>query len=156
MRRHELWTDPGARAGSGWLTVAPLFTRMDNETPVRIASIRVDGATHTRRSFLNRLIQPHLDPQSSVQSTTLGSIIHTTGRISELLRDTDIFHFVHPQLERSQGPLALDGDIDVIFKTREKGRLYLNTSTEVGNGEGNAVSPACCALQAIAFMHSSL
>lgn len=31
-------------------------------------------------------------------------------------------------------------DVDVIFKTREKGRYFIKTSTEMGNGEGNAVS----------------
>jgi outer membrane protein insertion porin family len=37
----------------------------------------------------------------------------------------------------------VNGDVDVIFTTREKGRLYLNTS-EVGNGEGSAVSLVVC------------
>jgi outer membrane protein insertion porin family len=31
-------------------------------------------------------------------------------------------------------------DVDVIFKTREKGRYFIKTATEMGNGEGNAVS----------------
>jgi outer membrane protein insertion porin family len=118
----------------------PIEVRVDllMGTPVHVASIRVDGATHTRRSFLNGLVQSQLVTQSN--PTTLESAIHTMGRISQLLHKTDIFHSVSSHLEKSQGPLSVDGDVDIIFTTREKGRLYLNTSTEVGNGEGSAVS----------------
>jgi len=39
--------------------------------------------------------------------------------------------------------MANTGDVDVVFRTREKGRYFLKTTTEMGNGEGNAV----CVLQ---------
>lgn len=62
-----------------------------------------------------------------------------------------MFHSVEAKLERARDALAKDDDIDIVFKTKEKGRFYLNTSTEVGNNEGNAVisfffSLASCAI----------
>lgn len=43
------------------------------------------------------------------------------------------------QLERSREALAAPNDVDVIFTTKERGKYFLKTSTEVGNNEGNAV-----------------
>jgi len=115
-------------------------------TPLHIASVRVEGAIHTRRSFLNALVEPHVLPLAlpgSPTHSTLESVLHTTRRISHLLQETDIFQSVEARIERSRSALAKEGDVNVVFKTREKGRLFLNTSTEVGNGEGNAVSSSC-------------
>lgn len=36
--------------------------------------------------------------------------------------------------------LAESGDVDLVLRVRERGRLMLKTSTDVGNGEGTAVS----------------
>lgn len=35
--------------------------------------------------------------------------------------------------------MAAPNDVDVIFTTKERGKYFLKTSTEVGNNEGNAV-----------------
>lgn len=43
------------------------------------------------------------------------------------------------QLERSREALAAPNDVDVIFTTKERGKYFVKTSTEVGNNEGNAV-----------------
>ncbi|EMD31954.1 hypothetical protein CERSUDRAFT_119283 [Gelatoporia subvermispora B] len=110
-------------------------------TPLRIASVRVEGAVHTRESFLGYLVSPFLQEAataSDYKHSTLGSILHTTRHIGSLLQETDIFKDVHARLETSRDPLARAGDIDVVFKTREKGRFYLSTSTQVGNNEGGA------------------
>ena len=116
------------------------FTRLsqiDNNpsTPLRIASVRVDGTPNTRRSFLSSLIRPQLPSAHP----TLESVLHTTRQITQSLHESDIFQSVEAKIENSRDALARDGDVDIIFKTREKGRFFLNTSTEVGNGEGNAV-----------------
>jgi outer membrane protein insertion porin family len=47
---------------------------------------------------------------------------------------------VEATIERSRDAMSKREDVDVIFKTREKGRYFIKTSTEMGNGEGNAVS----------------
>lgn len=105
------------------------------ETHHRIASVRVDGAKNTRKSFLGWLIQPHLK-----QDQTLAEVLHTTRAIGDTLTKTGIFNAIDAKLERSSNALAMEGDIDVVFRAREKGRFFAKTSTEVGNSEGNAVS----------------
>lgn len=40
--------------------------------------------------------------------------------------------------------MTSDGDVDVVFKAREKGRYFVKTATEMGNGEGNAVRIILC------------
>lgn len=108
---------------------------------MRIADVRVEGAFNTRQSFLGSLINPVL----SKPINTLGDVLHTTRHISHLLQKSDIFKHVEARLEHSKSDLASPNDVDVVFKTREHGRYYLNTSTELGNNEGSAVcrSPLC-------------
>lgn len=99
--------------------------------------MRVDGALHTRKSFLASLINPYLPHD---QSSNLASVLRTTREISNILQRTDVFKSIEVKLERSREALAGENDVDVIFTTREKGRFYVKTSTEVGNNEGSAVS----------------
>ncbi|KAJ3485635.1 hypothetical protein NLI96_g4835 [Meripilus lineatus] len=116
------------------------LTEVVNEnltTPSRIAAIRVEGATKTRKSFLGSLVLPYL-PAKSDPPTTLESVLHSTRALGSLLQETDVFESVIAKLEASQSIFAQPGDVDVVFKTREKGRFYLNTSTQVGNNEGGA------------------
>ena len=103
---------------------------------MRIASIRVDGAVHTRKSFLGSLVNPYL---VNDKPETLGSVLETSRRLGNLLQETDLFNTVEARLEKNRGPFAQPYDVDVVFKTKEKGRFYLNTSTQVGNDEGGAV-----------------
>jgi outer membrane protein insertion porin family len=103
----------------------------------RIAAVRVDGAKNTRRSFLASLIYPHLlqpDTRSSFES-----VLRATRDIGHYLVQSDVFQTVHARLVPSAELAAKPGDVDVIFATRERPRFFLKTSSEVGNGEGNAV-----------------
>ncbi|KAH8083290.1 surface antigen-domain-containing protein [Cristinia sonorae] len=103
----------------------------------RIASIRVEGATHTRKSFLGSLINPYLGSAAD-KPHTLESVLHTTRAVGHILQETDIFQSLGAKLEASRDAFAQPGDVDVVFKAKEKGRYYLSTSTEVGNNEGGA------------------
>jgi hypothetical protein len=47
--------------------------------------------------------------------------------------------FKMSHLERPRDPLARPGDVDLVFKNKERGRLYASSSTELGNNEGSAV-----------------
>lgn len=89
------------------------------------------------------LIQPwlarHRDNQAD-SSNNLQGVLYTARAISHALQETDLFHSVHAKIERSQDHLAKDGDVDIVFNTREKGRYYLKTATEFGNNEGSLVS----------------
>ncbi|KAG6811989.1 hypothetical protein H0H92_004954 [Tricholoma furcatifolium] len=108
----------------------------DNRTtPLRISSVKVQGTNHTRSSFLGGLINPLL-PASNAPSD-LESVLHTSRKISSLLQKTDNFHAVEATLHRSEDASS-PNDVDIVYKVREKGRLYLNTATEMGNNEGTA------------------
>ncbi|RDX46703.1 hypothetical protein OH76DRAFT_1406788 [Lentinus brumalis] len=106
-------------------------------TPLNIASVRVRGATRTRESFLGSIIDPVLQ-RSHDEVPTLGTVLHKTKEIKSLLEETDLFSQVEAVIDRSRDPLAHPDDVDVVFLTREKGRYFLNTSTQVGNNEGGA------------------
>ena len=107
---------------------------------MRITSIRVEGAHHTRKSFLESLVKPHLSSGSVLDNhSTLKTVLESTRDIGHLLHESDIFAAVNADLERSRGPMSQPGDIDVIFRTKEKPRMYMKTSTEIGNNEGGAV-----------------
>ncbi|TFK41579.1 surface antigen-domain-containing protein [Crucibulum laeve] len=113
-------------------------------TSMNISSVRVEGANNTRQSFLGWLIKPSLAQAlpTSEKHCDLESVLHTTRRIADTLKRTDIFTSVEAKIERAGDDAAAVGDVDVVFKTRERGRLYLNSSTEVGNNEGSASATA--------------
>ncbi|KAJ7512571.1 surface antigen-domain-containing protein [Mycena galericulata] len=105
-------------------------------TPSQISAIRVEGAPHTRPSFLRFIIDPLIPPPSA--QNDLQTALQTSRRISNVLQRADIFHSVDVKLERATNPLASPHDVDLVFATREKGRFYAKSSTEVGNNEGSA------------------
>jgi outer membrane protein insertion porin family len=113
------------------------------ETPLSVTTVRVDGATNTRKSFLGWLIQPwlarHTDNQTG-KSDNLQGTLYTARAISHVLQETDLFHAVDAKIQRSRDHLAKDGDVDIVFSVREKGRFYFKTATEFGNNEGSLVS----------------
>ncbi|KAL9709920.1 hypothetical protein Ac2012v2_006980 [Leucoagaricus gongylophorus] len=107
------------------------------DSPARIAAIRMEGARRTRHSFLSFLFGPFLvsDPD---RPTDLQSTLRTARHISHLLNKTDIFSGMAVRVDQARDPSADSNDIDLVFITRERGRLYLNSSTELGNNEGTA------------------
>ena len=116
-------------------------------TPLRLSAIRVEGAVRTRQSFLASIVTPFLPRHTSSPfassadaPSTLGEVLHKARHIGALLQETDIFQNVEARLEGSRDFLARPGDVDLVFRTRERGRFFLNTSTQVGNNEGGAVS----------------
>ena len=74
-----------------------------------------------------------------MDESTLESVLHQTRDITHALQSTHLFKSVHPEVIRSQRPGATARDVDVLFRVQERGRLYLKSSTEVGNGEASAV-----------------
>ncbi|KAG5725897.1 SAM50-like protein SpAC17C9.06 [Termitomyces sp. T112] len=107
--------------------------------PFRISSVKVEGATTTRRSFLGSLINPVLSSSSDLPSN-LDSVLHTSRKISHLLQKTDVFHSIETLIEHPRDASLSTSDVDIVFKVREKGRFFLSTSTELGNNEGNAAA----------------
>lgn len=70
---------------------------------------------------------------------TLSEVLDTTREIGDALHRTGIFNAVDATLQRSSAVMAVEGDTDIVFRVREKGRFFAKTSTEIGNSEGNAV-----------------
>jgi outer membrane protein insertion porin family len=105
-------------------------------TPMNISAVRVEGATHTRKSFLGAIVAPAL---STGKDTTFEQVLHNTRIIAHALKKTDIFTSVEAHIDCPRDSLASPGDVDVVFKTRERGRWYVSSATEVGNNEGSAV-----------------
>jgi outer membrane protein insertion porin family len=106
------------------------------DSPARISAIRVEGAARTRRSFLAYLFAPHLGEK---EAHDLKTTLHTARYLAHLLHKTDIFSHVAVTVDQARDALASSSDVDLVFTTKERGRLYLNSSTELGNNEGTAV-----------------
>ena len=71
--------------------------------------------------------------------STLQSVLLKARNIGHTLQETGLFHYVNASVEPTRDVAAPVHDIDLVFKTKEKGRLQLKTSTEFGNQEGSAV-----------------
>ncbi|KAI0264616.1 surface antigen-domain-containing protein [Gloeopeniophorella convolvens] len=112
---------PSPREPSSLLTTTAAMDSTLLAQPARVASVRIDGAHNTRRSFLAAL-----------------SVLHATRDIGHYLAETDLFQSLHARLESSAAPTANPGDVDLVFTARERSRFFLKTATEVGNSEGTA------------------
>ncbi|KAL1941521.1 hypothetical protein VTO73DRAFT_6960 [Trametes versicolor] len=110
-------------------------------TPLHVASVRVRGAPRTRESFLASIIDPVLRAPDE-NGATLESVLRKTKEIKSLLEETDLFTQVEAVIDRSRDTLAHPEDVDVVFLAKERGRYFLNTSTQVGNNEGGASATA--------------
>lgn len=104
------------------------------DSPLSLDNISISGTKYTRPGFLAAIVAPHTG-----ETKTLGDVLKTTRDVSDALRAWDIFKSVEAGLEQAQYPMATSRDVDLLLKVQEKGRLYLKTSTDVGNGEGSAV-----------------
>lgn len=132
---------------------------------MRLSSIRIIGANHTRAGFLARVTSPYLSPASppstsltsallsllySPESTTDGAdsqqapetlrqVLGKTRSITDDLLKFGIFESVDAGLDRSRDVFADPYDVDLVLKVKETSRYFLRTATDVGDGEGNAV-----------------
>lgn len=120
------------------------------ETPLRLNAIRISGANSTRSSFLASVIAPYLSPLPAASymssrpvdtpSQTLGSLLKTTRDVTATLRAFDIFKDIDAGLEASPSVLAEAEDVDIVLRVKEAPKYFLRTATDIGDGEGSAVS----------------
>lgn len=158
MRPHNLLTATeilqGAPGSASPFAPAPIL---------RLNAIRISGAGRALRpSFLASLCRPYLDPTLSTQNadvlplntlyygsrtshvlpgqpTTLASVLALTSSLAGDLDKLDVFRNIEASLAPSVFPGASEEDVDVILACgRPKGRVFLKSSTDVGNGEGSA------------------
>ena len=117
--------------------------------PLRLTSVRLSPSPlQTRSSFLNALITPFVSPSNPFLPSflnpappspqTLHDILLTTRTLVKHLESFDVFDMerLAIRLEPLRGG---EGD-EVVLSLKERGRLFAKAGTEVGGGEGGAVS----------------
>ena len=117
-----------------WQTTDKLQVNDNLKAPLRLSSIVVEGADHTRDSFLRFLTRPHL----AREHETLEDVLHTGRYLSHLLQKSDVCSHVEARVEGARDLLAGPHDVDLVLRTKERGRFFLKTATELGNNEGSA------------------
>lgn len=91
-----------------------------------------------RPTGLNQLLYAHrLGHVLPGQYASLSSILGLTASIGGDLTSLDLFSDISASLQPSQLGHSVE-DVDVVLSCKEKGNYFLKTSTDVGNGEGNA------------------
>lgn len=123
------------------LATLSAFQIEDNfDTPMTLSALRVVGTAQTRASFLAALLKPAL----AHAPETLGDVLHLTQASQRALAPWGLFKRIDVRIEQPQSLLAEKGAVDVVVDVKESGRLMLKSGTEVGQGEGSAVSPHLC------------
>ncbi|PWY99432.1 hypothetical protein BCV70DRAFT_118764 [Testicularia cyperi] len=131
---------------------------------LRLNMIQIGGKSGALRpSFLASLCRPYMDPSRSLQNpnashlvnsllyghrtshvlpgqpTTLPSILSLTSSLASDLDKLDVFNGIEATLAPSVFPGSTEEDVDIILNCgKPKGRVFLKSSTDVGNGEGSA------------------
>lgn len=105
------------------------------ETPVSLAAVRIHGANTTTRTFLDWLIAPHI---VLVPHSTFQNVLDTTTAISRALTATGLFRAHSVRIQPAEN--GSDAHVDLVYDVHERGRFFIKTSTELGDGEGNAAS----------------
>lgn len=106
--------------------------------------MRIEGADHTRESFLGSIVGHHIGDLHSHDESTLQTVLLTARNLGHTLQETGLFHYVNAALQPARGVTVPVHAVDLVFKTKERGRLQLKTSTEFGNQEGSAVREILC------------
>ncbi|CZR66304.1 probable SAM50 Sorting and Assembly Machinery (SAM) complex subunit [Phialocephala subalpina] len=112
----------------------------NSSLPVTISSIRLIGAEHTRRSFLDRIFNPILSANKD-KAYTLQEALQEVGSAADKLRRFEIYHpSLSTFIDRPDptDPNSTPTDINVYIQAKERGRVSLKTGTDLGNVEGSA------------------
>lgn len=105
------------------------------DAPVSVAAVRVHGAHNTTRAFLDWLIAPHLVVGAH---PTFRTVLDTTTAISRALSATGLFRAQSVRIQPAED--GSDAHVDLVYHVHERGRFFVKTSTELGDGEGSAAS----------------
>ncbi|KAF2231605.1 hypothetical protein EV356DRAFT_569349 [Viridothelium virens] len=108
--------------------------------PVTISSVRVLGATHTRRGFLERIFNPILSINKS-EPYTLNEAIAEIASSADKLDRFGIFKSpisVYIDKPDQTDPNTTPTDLAVFLSAHERGKYTIKTGTEAGHAEGSA------------------
>ncbi|KNZ52866.1 hypothetical protein VP01_341g2 [Puccinia sorghi] len=96
----------------------------------KLSAVRVSGGHYTRPEFLSELFRPLL---ADGRERTLPEILKCSDEIHDRLAKLGIFSHLQMSLAATRDdPQGLEALVKVV----ERGRFFLKTSTDVGNGEG--------------------
>ncbi|KAI5815159.1 surface antigen-domain-containing protein [Pyronema omphalodes] len=100
--------------------------------PVTISDIRIHGIKKTREGFLQDVFKEALSAEKQADYT-LKTAMEALQKTTDKLHRFGIFHpTINMYLDRGDAPGTISADLSV----SERGRLMLNTGTEIGNAEG--------------------
>ncbi|RKF79790.1 SAM50-like protein SPAC17C9.06 [Golovinomyces cichoracearum] len=108
--------------------------------PIKISSVQVIGAKNTRRSFLEKLLNP-LTSDKTNKYLTLSEALHEVRAVVDKLSRFGIYHpNIQTFIDRHDIPDSSlkSTPIDIYLKAQECGRISLKTGTDLGNAEGSA------------------
>ncbi|KAI8971400.1 surface antigen-domain-containing protein [Pilobolus umbonatus] len=102
-------------------------------TSAHVNAVTVLNTKATRPSFL------HTATKSILEAKTVADVINLSQQTAERLQQLDIFESVQLRLDNASDmdPLAAPGSINVVYRVKEKSRVFIKTGTEIGNNEGN-------------------
>ncbi|KAF2028064.1 hypothetical protein EK21DRAFT_114266 [Setomelanomma holmii] len=113
----------------------------DNTTlPVTISSVRILHANRTRRSFLERVVEPLLSANRT-EPYTLEEALKEVGDATDKLNRFGIFKSpISVYLDRPNQSIASSSptDVDVYISAYERGSYTIKTGTEAGASEADA------------------
>ncbi|KAM7186628.1 mitochondrial outer membrane beta-barrel protein Tob55, variant 2 [Rhypophila sp. PSN 637] len=116
-------------------------------TPATLRSIEVHGATQTRRSLLDHVLNPIIE-ESAKGPTTLGEL---RARLTQASNKLSRFGIFHPDSIRVLGSIVNEGqpghqpaipELDVSISVREQSRSALRLGTDFGNAEASGYTRA--------------
>ncbi|XP_014556179.1 hypothetical protein COCVIDRAFT_100530 [Bipolaris victoriae FI3] len=108
--------------------------------PVTISSVRVLHANRTRRSFLERVVDPLLSANRT-EPYTLEEALKEVGEATDKLNRFGIFKSpISVYLDRPSQTIATSSptDVDVYISAIERGNYTIKTGTEAGASEADA------------------
>ncbi|KZT39455.1 hypothetical protein SISSUDRAFT_1045638 [Sistotremastrum suecicum HHB10207 ss-3] len=109
----------------------------NKELRTKLVAIHVEGASHTRRGFLESIIEPYL-AEASKTGVTLPEVLNATHRLGKVLVRTDAFREIRSQLRRNESIYGGKDELELLVKVKPRSRFFARTSTEIGNNEGSA------------------
>ncbi|EGU11144.1 DEAD/DEAH box helicase domain protein [Rhodotorula toruloides ATCC 204091] len=101
-----------------------------------------DAAAWQRERIERKLRGEYERAGRHLAEITLRSLLHATRDLTATLEKFDIYRGIEASLERSDSVLSEKEDVDIVLRVREAPKYFLRTSTDVGDGEGNASATA--------------
>ncbi|KAL7342275.1 DEAD/DEAH box helicase domain protein [Rhodotorula toruloides] len=101
-----------------------------------------DAAAWQRERIERKLRGEYERAGRHLAEITLRSLLQATRDLTATLEKFDIYRGIEASLERSDSVLSEKEDVDIVLRVREAPKYFLRTSTDVGDGEGNASATA--------------